>query len=477
MEALVAALLCAQTATVSAEPSFTRKTEGRNFDRIGLVAPLHARVLAPEVGMRLGFGRNIGVEGPTAMLGEYRFDLLFVELVLGFTIGSEHELFGTGLDAVGLETQGVLYDSEHFTFGWLAGVRANTSGDGSRVALAFDHDLSLYAPSTYGATAGIAARGDVGPLLWTASLGGEAWTYVDPVNVNPVDGALWGDALVAAPVELFAVSPDRALHVVPTVESSVRSTISYAGASRQMVAVFGATITTYRRGENADHDWYEALGLTAGYEVPVAHGGVGSGARADGRFLVAIHARGGFRDAQFEAPPEVAREDSVWTLGTGGRRGEASPRSTRHSPGDGLVVLRVDSSTTSVPVEPVTVELTETQFGFDVKYHHVQTGPMLVEPGHYRLNAVHVGRVSVTLPEPIEFEVRTRRVAVLPALHLGRRRLEPTATLVVDEGARVRFVEEHASNAWATRPWLNVTTSTTTALEVEERPLPRQWRR
>lgn len=474
MEALVAALLCAQTATVSADATFSRRTEGRNFDRIGLVAPLHAHVIAREVGMRLGFGMNVGVEGPTALLGEYRLDLVLVELVLAFTAGAGHELFGTGFLSGGLATQGLVYDGDHLTVGWLAEVRSNPPGDAARVALAFDHDLPRYGPGIHGATAGLAARGDLGPLLWAASVGGDAWINVDPVNADFVDGAVWGDALLAVPVELVAVSTERALHVVPTVESSVRSTISYAGASHQMVAVIGATLAMYRRDENADQDWYESFGLTAGYEVPVAHGGVGSGARADGRFLVALQGNIGARDAEFEAPQELPREAPVWTLGLPVRRGEPSPRSTRHSPGDGLMVLRVETSTTSVPVERVTLELTETRLGFDLKYDQVEDGPVLIEPGHYQLNAVHVGGVSVMLLEPIPFEVRTRKVTVLPALSLARDRSETTATFVIDEGARETFAAEQPGNVWATRPWRSVATSTTTESRVVERALPPQ---
>jgi hypothetical protein len=142
----------------------------------------------------------------------------------------------------------------------------------------------------------------------------------------------------------------------------------------------------------------------------------------------------------------------------------ASPPSTLYSPGDGLVMVFVTTTTTAtISVRPASpdaslpVQLTLRNVDLDATLvTYVDGGALLVEPGRYHLLRVAVGHHTAALRSEV-FTVRSGRRTVLPDLEVSGSK----DSLQLGFKGASRFTDERfdalfPGSPWAGRPRLEV---------------------
>lgn len=300
---LIAAALVSQT-EVGTESAWIRTTEGRVFDRMAQTAPVEARFVAPNTSARFMLARNVGVSGDTATLGEVRlsgapYGYFQLDFSIPFTAFPEGVLNRGGTRNIGGGVSVLVLDEPEYTVGVLAELRGGPSGDSSLLGVAFDKDVPRFAPRTTSVTFGASMTAAPGPLAVAVTGGLDLWVYDDSIVDPHWDGAVWTEAFASLPFEFGSPVPDLKTYVAPLAELSARLTISSAGTSRQVAPIIGANLVVQGVNHSATADWSRQLTLTAGYQLPTIHGGLGA-ARADGRVIVALAFGSAYHVATYE---------------------------------------------------------------------------------------------------------------------------------------------------------------------------------
>lgn len=134
---------------------------------------------------------------------------------------------------------------------------------------------------------------------------------------------------------------------------------------------------------------------------------------------------------------------------------------TKYSPGDGLVMLTVQSATTAFTSSTsIDFTLVHTDLDFEVRYSgSVGVGAAVVEPGRYRLKEVRVARYRVPLPSDAEaFTVSSGRAVALAPIKVEADEEGELWARFLDEPAngRVRYATAYPANVWTKRPWTDL---------------------